>query len=122
MTARTRELGFLIPVAVLGVLGMASVASARVDQGMELGPLPGAIGVFAVFIAMHLALRLRAPQADPYLLPVVGLLVAIGLVELYRIDPALAGDQAVWVAAREGSMRYSSTRPIATRSPTTGSR
>lgn len=98
MTARTRELGFLIPVAVLGVLGMASVASARVESGMETGPLPGAIGVFAVFVAMHLALRLRAPQADPYLLPVAGLLVAIGLVELYRIDPALAADQAVWVA------------------------
>ncbi|MGE0028351.1 MAG: FtsW/RodA/SpoVE family cell cycle protein [Thermoleophilia bacterium] len=98
MTARTRELGFLIPVAVLGVLGMASVASARVETGMEVGPLPGAIGVFAVFLAMHLALRWRAPQADPYLLPVVGLLVAIGLVELYRIDPALAADQAVWVA------------------------
>ncbi|HMO01002.1 MAG TPA: FtsW/RodA/SpoVE family cell cycle protein [Miltoncostaeaceae bacterium] len=98
MTARTRELGFLIPVAVLGVLGMASVASARVESGMQTGPLPGAIGVLAVFVAMHLALRLRAPQADPYLLPVVGLLVAIGLVELYRIDPALAADQAVWVA------------------------
>jgi peptidoglycan glycosyltransferase len=77
---------------------MASVASARVESGWEPGPLPGAIGVFAVFLAMHVALRLRAPEADPYLLPVVGLLVAIGLVELYRIDPALAADQAVWVA------------------------
>ena len=95
MSPRTRELGFLIPVAVLGVLGMASVASARVDHGMETGPLPGALGVFAVFLAMHLALRLRAPQADPYMLPMTGLLVAIGLVELYRIDPALAADQAV---------------------------
>jgi cell division protein FtsW (lipid II flippase) len=98
VTARTRELGFLIPVAVLGVLGMASVASARVEEGWEPGPVPGAVGVLTVFLAMHVALRLRAPQADPYLLPVVGLLVAIGLVELYRIDPSLAADQAVWVA------------------------
>lgn len=98
MTARTRELGFLIPVAVLGALGMASVASARVETGWEPGPVPGAIGVLAVFAAMHVALRVRAPRADPYLLPVTGLLVTIGLVELYRIDPALAADQAVWVA------------------------
>jgi cell division protein FtsW (lipid II flippase) len=77
---------------------MASVASARLESGWELGPLPGAIGVFAVFLAMHVALRLRAPQADPYLLPIAGLLVAIGLVELYRIDADLAADQAVWVA------------------------
>jgi len=52
------------------------------------------IGVFA---AMHVALRVLAPHADPYLLPLVGLLTAIGLVELSRIDPALARNQAIWV-------------------------
>lgn len=97
MTARTRELGFLIPAALLGFLGAASVASARADT-MELGPVPGAIGVLAVFVAMHVTLRVRAPHADAYLLPTVGVLSAIGLVELYRINPALAGDQAVWMA------------------------
>ncbi len=96
MTARTRELGFLIPAALLGFLGIASVASARADT-LELGPVPGAIGVLAVFVAMHVALRLRAPHADPFLLPIVGVLSAIGLVELERINPALAADQAVWV-------------------------
>ncbi|MBJ7455466.1 MAG: FtsW/RodA/SpoVE family cell cycle protein [Thermoleophilia bacterium] len=96
MTARNRELGFLIPAALLGFLGIATVASARTDT-LELGPLPGAIGVLAVFLAMHVTLRLRAPHADPYLLPTVGVLSAIGLVELDRINPALAADQAVWV-------------------------
>jgi cell division protein FtsW (lipid II flippase) len=56
------------------------------------------VGVLAVFLAMHVALRLRAPQADPYLLPVVGVLTAIGLVQLHRISPGLAADQAVWVS------------------------
>jgi cell division protein FtsW (lipid II flippase) len=93
----TRELGFLIPAGLLGLVGMASVASARADA-FDPGPVPGAIGVIAVFLAMHVALRLRAPLADPYLLPVVGVLVAIGLVELDRISPELAADQAVWVA------------------------
>ncbi len=94
---RTLELGVLAPAAVLGLLGLASVASARADA-FETGPLPGAIAVLFVFLAMHIALRLRAPLADPYLLPIVGLLTAIGLVELHRIDPALAEDQAIWVA------------------------
>ena len=97
MTARTRELGFLIPAALLGFLGIASVASARADA-IELGPVPGAIGVLAVFLAMHVTLRIRAPHADPYLLPTVGVLSAIGLIELDRINPALAADQAVWMA------------------------
>ncbi len=94
---RTRELGFLIPAGLLGLVGMASVASARAD-GFDPGPIPGAIGVLAVFLAMHVALRLRAPMADPYLLPTVGVLTAIGLVELDRISPELAADQAGWVA------------------------
>ncbi len=96
MSARTRELGFLIPAALLGFLGIATVASARTDT-LEFGPVPGAAGVLAVFLAMHVTLRLRAPHADPYLLPIVGVLSAIGLVELDRINPALAADQALWV-------------------------
>jgi cell division protein FtsW (lipid II flippase) len=94
---RGRELGFLVPAAILGVLGAASVASAKAEE-LSYGPVPGALAVVAVFVAMHLALRWRAPLADPYLLPIVGVLTAVGLVELNRIDPALAADQAIWVA------------------------
>lgn len=97
LSPRNRELGFMVPAALLGLVGVASVASAKADA-FELGPLPGALGVLAVFLAMHVALRLRAPRADPYLLPVVGVLVAIGLVELDRISPELAADQALWIA------------------------
>ena len=87
----------MIPAALLGIIGLASVASARSDT-FRLGPLPSALGVLAVFLAMHLTLRLRARYADPYLLPTVGVLVALGLVELDRISPQLAADQAVWIA------------------------
>ena len=97
MSPRTRELGFMVPAIALGLLGIGTVASARADT-IDAGPWPAALGVVGVFLVMHLALRLRAPQADPYLLPIVGLLVAIGLVELDRVDPALAADQAAWVA------------------------
>jgi cell division protein FtsW (lipid II flippase) len=97
MSPRTRELGFMLPAAAIGLLGIATVASARADT-FEPGPWPAALGVLGVFLVMHLALRLRAPRADPYMLPVVGVLVAIGLVLLDRIDPELAAQQAVWVS------------------------
>lgn len=87
----------MLPAAALGLLGVGTVASARADT-FDPGPWPVALGVVGVFLVMHLALRLRAPQADPYLLPMVGVLVAVGLVLLDRIDPGLAADQARWVA------------------------
>ncbi len=87
----------MVPAALLGFIGIASVASARTDS-LAPGPVAGAVGVMAVFVAMHVTLRLRAPHADPYLLPTVGVLSAIGLVELDRINPALAADQALWMA------------------------
>lgn len=93
---RTREAGFLIMAAIVGLLGAASVASAQAD-GLDLGPLPAAGAIIGVFALMHVALRILAPHADPYLLPLVGVLVAIGLVELSRIDPELAADQAIWI-------------------------
>ena len=98
LSPRTRELGFLLPAGLAGLVGAGAVAAARSDA-LDLGPLPAVIGVFALFLAMHLVLRWRAPLADPYVLPLVGVLVAVGLVELDRIDPALARDQMIWVAA-----------------------
>lgn len=96
ISRRTREAGFLVAPAIAGLLGAASVASARAE-GLDLGSLPAAFAMIAVFAGMHVALRVLAPQADPYLLPLVALLTAIGLIELGRIDPALARDQAIWV-------------------------
>jgi cell division protein FtsW (lipid II flippase) len=96
ISPRTRELGFLVPAAAAGVLTAGSVAAARTDR-LDLGPLPAVVAVAAMFVLMHLVLRIRAPLADPYLLPIVGVLTALSLAELYRIDPALARDQVLWV-------------------------
>lgn len=96
ISRRMREAGFLLGPAIVGMLGAISVASAEAN-GLDLGPVPAACLMIGVFAALHVALRAFAPQADPYLLPLVGVLVAIGLVELSRIDPALARDQAIWV-------------------------
>jgi cell division protein FtsW (lipid II flippase) len=46
----------------------------------------------------HLFIRWRLPNADPYLFPLVALLAAVGLVELYRIQESFAIKQAGWFA------------------------
>ena len=43
------------------------------------------------------ALRAGLPDADPWLLPLAALLTAMGLTEIYRLNPLLARDQSVWI-------------------------
>ncbi|MFN8110165.1 MAG: FtsW/RodA/SpoVE family cell cycle protein [Thermoleophilia bacterium] len=94
-SSRTRELLFLVPAALVGLLGCASVASARADA-LQAGPVVVVGIVIALFVLMHIALRMRAPEADPFVLPIVGAISAMGLVTLYRINPTLARDQVLW--------------------------
>jgi cell division protein FtsW (lipid II flippase) len=55
-------------------------------------------GIYVViFAVLHVVLRMRLSQADPYLLPLTALLTAIGLAEIYRIDPDLALLQGRWL-------------------------
>lgn len=96
LSPRTRELCFLLIPVLAGLVGLVSVAVAREDR-LAFGPLPAAGAIVVLFLGMHLVLRWKAPLADPYLLPVVGLLTALGLVMLDRISPELAVVQAIWV-------------------------
>ena len=52
---------------------------------------------FALYLAAHLATRYAVPFADPYLLPIAGLLTAIGLTEIYRLNPTDAFRQGIWI-------------------------
>lgn len=54
----------------------------------------GALG--ALVLAFHLVLRLRAPRADPFLLPVATVLTGLGIAMIYRID--IAEDLHGWAA------------------------
>jgi cell division protein FtsW (lipid II flippase) len=93
MSARNRELFALIPVAILLVAGFTAVFVVRSDEIGDLSLIYG--GYFlALCLAAHVLLRIRLPNADPYLFPLCALLAAVGLVVLYRIDDALAGKQA----------------------------
>ena len=57
----------------------------------------------ALFVAAHMILRVALPHADPYLLPIGGLLTAVGLTMIYRIDPDLAFRQGLWVVVGLGA-------------------
>ena len=94
-SARNRELVALVPVALLLTAGFAAVFA---QENARMGGLSLIYGAYflAVCLATHIYLRIRLPQADPYLFPLAALLTAFGLVMIYRIDATLARDQANW--------------------------
>lgn len=95
MSARNREALALLPSALLVTAGFAAIFLRRdailTDASLTYG---------AVFLGLclvgHLVIRFTAPNADPYLFPLVAVLACFGLVELYRIDESFARLQAQW--------------------------
>src|SRR4051812_11476185 len=96
MTLRNRELAYLIAVGALTCLGFASVYIAR-QAVVSWSSLTYAGLFIALSRAAHLVARRTVPAADPYLLPMAALLTAIGLTEIYRLNPDDAFRQALWV-------------------------
>jgi cell division protein FtsW (lipid II flippase) len=95
MSARTRELFGLLPVSLLVSAGFAAVLITRSHQVQDATLTYGAV-FLGLCVFAHLFIRARLPDADPYLFPLAALLAAVGLVEIYRIDPDLARKQAQW--------------------------
>ena len=96
MTLRNRELLNLLLVGLLTAAGFTAVYIARQDV-VSAGSLSYAAFFLALFVAAHVILRFALPDADPFLLPLGGLLTAVGLTMIYRIDPDLALRQGLWV-------------------------
>ncbi len=96
MTERNRELTALVAVGVLTAIGFASVYIAR-DSVISSASLTYAAIFLALYFAAHMVTRLSVPYADSYLLPMAGLLTAIGVTEIYRLDPKDAFRQGMWV-------------------------
>ena len=94
MSARSRELFGLIPVSLLVTAGFTAVLITRADELQTITLTYGAVFLGACLFA-HLFIRARLPDADPYLFPLAALLVAFGLVMIYRVDEQLAREQAV---------------------------
>ncbi|MFN8131764.1 MAG: FtsW/RodA/SpoVE family cell cycle protein [Solirubrobacteraceae bacterium] len=95
MSARNRELLGLIPASLLVTAGFAAVFVQRSNQLSNLSLSYGAI-FLGLCLAVHIILRFRLPNADPYLFPLFAVLASFGLVMIYRIDDTLAREQAQW--------------------------
>jgi cell division protein FtsW (lipid II flippase) len=95
MSARTRELFGLLPVSLLVSAGFAAVLITRTEDISDATLTYGAF-FLGLCVLGHLFIRSRLPDADPYMFPLAALLAAVGLVEIYRIDPELARKQAQW--------------------------
>ena len=96
MSLRNRELANLFVVGILTALGFASVYIAR-QSVVSTASLSYAGFFFALYLVAHLVARYAVPYADPYLLPMAALLTAVGLTEIYRINPRDAFRQGVWI-------------------------
>jgi cell division protein FtsW (lipid II flippase) len=91
----------LIAVGVLTAVGFASVYIARQDV-VSTSSLAYAGFFLLLYLAAHLVARYTVPFADPYLLPIAGLLTAIGLTEIYRLHPDDAFKQGTWIVVAVG--------------------
>jgi cell division protein FtsW (lipid II flippase) len=101
MSARNRELANLILVGILTGLGFASVYIAR-QSVISAGSVSYALIFVGLYLAAHAVARATVPWADPYLLPLTGLLTAVGLTEIYRLGPTDAFRQGFWIVVGVG--------------------
>src|SRR5215468_3563827 len=81
---------------MLTALGFASVYIAR-QSVVSTASLSYAAFFFGLYLVAHLVGRYAVPYADPYLLPLAALLTAVGITEIYRINPNDAFRQGVWI-------------------------
>ncbi len=95
MSARSRELLALIPVALLVTAGFTAILITESNEISDLSVFYGAY-FLGLCLLTHFVIRSRLPDADPFLFPLVALLAAFGVVMLFRLDEGLARDQANW--------------------------
>ena len=101
--SRTAEAALLAGAAALAALGVAIVTAAGGERPDAQTALTFLVMALA-FGALHLALRQWAAEASPYLLPLAAVITAVGLTEIYRLDPRSATLQRWWllIAAAAG--------------------
>ena len=90
-------------MACVVAVGFTSVLVARsgVVSTLSLTYAAAFLGLLGI---AHAALRIALPDADPVLLPAAGLLVAVGIVEIYRlIRRARATRRSGWPSASAAS-------------------
>ncbi len=104
-TRRNVELALLI-LAVAAATGAYALAGIGTRGAVPPQILANVGGLSLLALAVHVVLRLRAPYADPVVLPIATAINGIGLVMIQRLDYAedrdftesLAARQLIWTA------------------------
>jgi cell division protein FtsW len=94
--SRNAEAALLAGAAALAALGVSIVRAASGETPDAQTALTFLVVALA-FGSLHLAFRQWAPKASPYLLPLAALITAVGLVEVFRLDPRSATLQRWWL-------------------------
>jgi cell division protein FtsW (lipid II flippase) len=93
---RNLELGLLIFACAVVAFALVLVQLGALGH-VEPQVLILAAGLAALALIMHVVLRVVAPEADPFILPIATVLNGIGIAEIYRID--LATKASGWGSA-----------------------
>ena len=99
---RRTEMG-LVVLAVVCTGSLYTLAALGKSASVPANVGPFLLIILGLFGSAHVAVRILAPAADPTLLPLVAVLNGIGYVFIARLDPGLAGLQAVWTALGIGA-------------------
>ncbi|WP_316742631.1 FtsW/RodA/SpoVE family cell cycle protein [Streptomyces sp. MK7] len=87
------ELSLIVLAVLLSVYGYCAVGLAK-HGTIPPGAAGYGAGLGVLALLAHTAVRLRAPYADPLLLPIGVLLNGLGLVLIYRLDLETPGEEA----------------------------
>ncbi|MEU9923731.1 FtsW/RodA/SpoVE family cell cycle protein [Streptomyces griseoluteus] len=87
------ELALIVLAVLLSVYGYCAVGLARTGS-VPPGAAGYGAGLGGLALLAHVAVRLRAPYADPLPLPIAVLLNGLGLVLIYRLDLQTPADRA----------------------------
>lgn len=84
-------------ILALAILAFGTAITRAAQTGAWSAPRTDLIWLIAVLFIAHLAARLRAPGADPLILPICVFLSALGLLELQALKSPLLLSQQLWV-------------------------
>ncbi|MEV0038199.1 FtsW/RodA/SpoVE family cell cycle protein [Streptomyces sp. NPDC050804] len=79
------ELSLLVCAVLISVFGYVSVGLGKYGA-LPPGAVRYGVGLGVLALLAHIAVRLRAPYADPLLLPIAVLLNGLGLALIHRLD------------------------------------
>lgn len=92
--SRWSERQLLLLVAAATLVGMTTLARAR--PSLPADALTVGLGFCAVLLLLHVVVSIALPSADQTLLPMAGMLSAVGLIYVARLEPELATKQLLW--------------------------